>query len=98
MLCILIYANKQDLAGAKKVNDIVLIYELDSITNHIWHIQPCSAQTREELITGKKLLSNQLLLKSNNSFPVNPYTDFLENKKTNKKTVVNKSMNNTNND
>ena len=95
---ILIYANKQDLAGAKKVNEIVQIYELDSITNHIWHIQPCSAQTGEGLITGMKWLSDQLVFKSNNNFPVNPYTDFPENKKSNNKKGVNKSTNNNIND
>ena len=94
---ILIYANKQDLAGAKKVNEIVQIYELDSITNHIWHIQPCSAQTGEGLITGMKWLSDQLVFKSNNNFPVNPYTDFPENKKSNnKKGVKNNNINDKN--
>ena len=95
---ILIYANKQDLAGAKRVNEIIQIYELESITNHIWHIQPCSAQTGEGLVTGMKWLSDQLVFKSNNNFPVNPYTDFPENKKSNKKKEVNKSINNNIND
>ena len=82
---ILIYANKQDLPGAKNVADIIQIYELDTIKDHIWHIQPCSAQTGEGLITGMKWLSDQLVFKSNNNFPVNPYVDYSENKKENPK-------------
>ena len=76
---ILIYANKQDLPGAKNIGDIIRIYELDTIKTHIWHIQPCSAQTGEGLITGMKWLSDQLVFKSNNSFPINPYIDYEQN-------------------
>ena len=71
---ILIFANKQDLPGAKSVDDIIKIYELADIRDHIWHIQPCSAQTGEGLITGIKWLSDQLVFKTSNSFPINPYT------------------------
>ena len=78
---ILIYANKQDLSGAKSVNEIIQIYELNKLKDHIWNIQPCSAQTGEGLITGMKWLSDQLVFKSNNNFPVNPYVDMPENKK-----------------
>jgi len=70
---ILIFANKQDLLTSKKVNEIIEIYELDSIKNHVWHIQPCSANTGEGLLTGIKWLSDQLISKSSNNFPVNPY-------------------------
>ena len=88
---ILIYANKQDLPGAKSVSDIIQIYELDTIKDHIWHIQPCSAQTGEGLVTGMKWLSDQLVYKSNNNFPVNPYVDYSENKNLNinKKNIQN---------
>ena len=86
---ILIYANKQDLPGAKSVAEIIQIYELDTIKDHIWHIQPCSAQTGEGLITGMKWLSDQLVFRSNNNFPVNPYADYPETKKERKKTRVN---------
>ena len=96
---ILIYANKQDLPGAKNVSDIIRIYELDTIKDHIWHIQPCSAQTGEGLITGMKWLSDQLVFKSNNNFPVNPYIDYPETKKENKNiTESNIEINNTNKD
>ena len=95
---ILIYANKQDLQGAKGVNEIMQIYEFDKIKDHIWHIQPCSAQTGEGLVTGMKWLSDQLVFKSNNNFPVNPYADFSEEKNTNKKKGLKKSqINNQNN-
>ena len=91
---ILIYANKQDLSGAKSVNEIIQIYELNSIKDHIWNIQPCSAQTGEGLITGMKWLSDQLVFRSNNNFPVNPYVDFPEDKNEgNKKKKVNKKNN-----
>ena len=100
---ILIYANKQDLPGAKNVGDIIKIYGLDNIKDHIWHIQPCSAQTGEGLITGMKWLSDQLVFKSNNNFPVNPYIDYeqqnnnksdhIENKE-NENIIDNKNINN----
>lgn len=81
---ILIFANKQDLTGAKEANEIIQMYQLDTIRDHIWHIQPCSAQTGEGLITGIKWLSDQLVFKSNNNFPNNPYIErpsLIENKK-----------------
>ena len=92
---ILIYANKQDLPGAKNVAEIIRIYELDTIKDHIWHIQPCSAQTGEGLITGMKWLSDQLVFKSNNNFPINPYIDYEQNSKDNN--VENKKEIKTNN-
>ena len=90
---ILIYANKQDLSGAKRVNDIIQLYELEGIKDHIWHIQPCSAQTGEGLVTGMKWLSDQLVFRSNNNFPVNPYADVSETKKVNKKAEGNNTEN-----
>jgi small GTP-binding protein len=84
---ILIYANKQDLPGAKNVAEIIRIYELDTIKDHIWHIQPCSAQTGEGLITGMKWLSDQLVFRSNNNFPINPYVDYPETKNEKKKEI-----------
>ena len=91
---ILIYANKQDLPGAKNVADIIQIYGLDTIKDHIWHIQPCSAQTGEGLITGMKWLSDQLVFKSNNNFPINPYVDYSETKKQNQKNIENNTESN----
>ena len=81
---ILIFANKQDLITSKKVNEIIEIYELDSIKNHVWHIQPCSANTGEGLLTGIKWLSDQLIAKGNNNFPNNPYVKNKSDVKNNK--------------
>jgi small GTP-binding protein len=94
---VLIYANKQDLPGAKSVGEIIQIYEFDTIKDHIWHIQPCSALTGEGLITGMKWLSDQLVFKSNNNFPVNPYVDFPEDKNEGKKIKNSNNKNNKNN-
>ena len=58
---ILIFANKQDLPGAKTVDKLIHDYEFDKIQSHIWHIQSCSA------------LSEQLVFRGKNNFPNNPY-------------------------
>ena len=94
---ILIYANKQDLPGAKNVGEIIKIYELDTIKDHIWHIQPCSAQTGEGLITGMKWLSDQLVFKSNNNFPINPYIDYEQENEESKDDIKEKENNYMNN-
>ena len=70
---ILIFANKQDLPGAKTINQIIQDYELDKIKNHSWQIQPCSALRGEGLIEGLKWLSEQLVFRGKNDFPNNPY-------------------------
>ena len=95
---ILIYANKQDLPDAKKADEIIELYELKKIKEHIWNIQPCSAQTGEGIITGMKWLSDQLIFRANNNFPVNPYVNFTSDKNDNiidnKKQAKNKNKNN----
>ena len=103
---ILIYANKQDLQGAKTINDIIKDYELDKIRNHSWKIQPSSALRGEGLIEGIKWLSEQLVFRGKNNFPNNPYeSDENEDKNNNKningensevKITVNESVNNLN--
>ena len=70
---ILIFANKQDLPGAKDVNKLVQDYEFFKIKEHVWHIQPCSALKGEGLVTGIKWLSEQLTFRGKNNFPNNPY-------------------------
>ena len=70
---ILIFANKQDLPGAKTVNKLIQDYEFDKIKSHNWHIQSCSALKGEGLVTGIKWLSEQLVFKGKNNFPNNPY-------------------------
>ena len=70
---ILIFANKQDLPGAKKIEKIIEKYEFNKIKNHIWHVQPCSAIKGEGLINGINWLSEQLIFRGKNNFPNNPY-------------------------
>ena len=70
---ILIFANKQDLPGAKTVNQLIQDYEFDKIKHHIWQIQSCSALKGEGLVTGIKWLSEQLVFRGKNNFPNNPY-------------------------
>jgi ADP-ribosylation factor-like protein 5B len=72
---ILIFANKQDLDTAKPVDELIKIYGLDKIKDHLWHIQPCSAKTGEGLMAGLQWLSDQLVYKKNTRFPKNPYLE-----------------------
>ncbi len=103
---VLIFANKQDLPGAKSVDKLIQDYEFHKIKYHIWHIQSCSALKGEGLITGIKWLSEQLVFRGKNNFPNNPYeSDENEDKNNNKningennevKITVNESVNNLN--
>ena len=70
---ILIFANKQDLSGAKNINKIIDDYELNKIKIHIWHIQSCSAIKGDGLLNGIKWLSDHLVFRGKNNFPNNPY-------------------------
>ena len=70
---ILIFANKQDLKDVKSVNQLIQDYELDKIKDHVWHIEPCSAIKGEGLVNGIKWLSEQLVFRGKNNFPINPY-------------------------
>ena len=70
---ILIFANKQDLPGAKPINQLIEEYEFNKIKNHLWKIQPCSAVKGEGLMDGIKWLSEQLIFRGKNKFPNNPY-------------------------
>jgi ADP-ribosylation factor-like protein 5B len=104
---ILIYANKQDLPGAKTVEQIIKDYQLDNIKNHTWHIQPSSAKNGEGLMDGLKWLSEQLTFRGKNNFPNNPYESNEEDEKENNQTnnvensdvkiTVNDGINNLNN-
>lgn len=82
---ILIFANKQDLPGAKTVNKLIEDYEFDKIKSHVWQIQSCSALKGEGLVTGIKWLSEQLVFRGKNNFPNNPYI-FNENEEQNNST------------
>ena len=88
---ILILANKQDIQGAKPVSKIIQEYGLDNIKDHIWHIQSCSALKGEGLIAGIKWLSEQLLYRGKNNFPINPYINF-ENNETPKEETKNSDV------
>jgi small GTP-binding protein len=93
---ILIFANKQDLPGAKSINQLIQNYGFDKIKNHIWHIQSCSALKGEGLVTGIKWLSEQLVFRGKNNFPNNPYlineNDVIEENKENKEKNENKDV------
>ena len=93
---ILIFANKQDLPGAKPVNQIIQDYELDKIKSHIWHIQSCSALKGEGLVTGIKWLSEQLIFKGKNNFAINPYLVYENENEKDDKTNNDKNENNEN--
>ena len=92
---ILIFANKQDLPGAKPINKIIEDYELNKLKNHIWKVQPCSAMKGDGLINGIKWLSEQLVFRGKNNFPNNPYiVDDNENRTANNnKTTQNENIN-----
>merc|ERR1712195_410633 len=49
---LLVFANKQDLPGAKSAEEIQQILELDKLEGRHWHIRPCSAVTGEGLEAG----------------------------------------------
>merc|ERR1712059_62366 len=49
---LLVFANKQDLAGALDVEEIRTVLQLDSITTHHWQIVECSAVTGKNLLHG----------------------------------------------
>ncbi|KAE8233378.1 hypothetical protein CF326_g1576 [Tilletia indica] len=57
---ILIFANKQDIPGAMTSEDVRKHLELDNITTHAWRIQPCSAVTGSNLLTGLDWLVNDV--------------------------------------
>jgi ADP-ribosylation factor-like protein 2 len=49
---ILVFANKQDIKGSMSGEEIQLHLQLNKITHHSWRIQPCSAVTGSNLLTG----------------------------------------------
>ncbi len=52
---LLVFANKQDLAGALTIEEIQEALELDSIATHHWIIQDCSAVTGANLVKGNPM-------------------------------------------
>ncbi|KAK0554300.1 ADP-ribosylation factor-like protein 2, partial [Tilletia horrida] len=57
---ILIFANKQDIPGAMSSEDVRKHLNLDTIITHAWRIQPCSAVTGANLLTGLDWLVNDV--------------------------------------
>ncbi|KAJ1672587.1 ADP-ribosylation factor-like protein 2 [Spiromyces aspiralis] len=49
---LLVFANKQDIAGAATCDDIRELLGLDNLTTHHWRILKCSAVTGENLLDG----------------------------------------------
>ncbi|XP_041353690.1 ADP-ribosylation factor-like protein 2 [Gigantopelta aegis] len=49
---LLVFANKQDLPGSLRPEEIRTALELDKIRTHHWRIQGCSAVTGENLLEG----------------------------------------------
>ena len=48
----MVFANKQDLPGALRAEEIAKVLELDEIKTHHWQILGCSAVTGERLLDG----------------------------------------------
>lgn len=63
---ILIYANKQDVSGCMKIDEIIKRYDLNRIKNHTWQIQGCSGKTGEGLVNGLQWLADKLVLEKEN--------------------------------
>lgn len=49
---LLVFANKQDLPGSLKSEDIQNILELEAVKTHHWRIVPCSAYNGDNLLNG----------------------------------------------
>lgn len=49
---LLVFANKQDLAGALTLQEIREVLRLDTITSHHWQVVDCSAVTGQNLLQG----------------------------------------------
>lgn len=49
---LLVFANKQDIEGALKPDDIKNVLRLEKIKTHHWYIIKCSAVTGENLVQG----------------------------------------------
>ncbi|KAG2217903.1 hypothetical protein INT45_008653 [Circinella minor] len=57
---LLVFANKQDLAGALSEQELRDALELDNIKSHHWAIQTCSAVTGENLLKGMDWVVNDV--------------------------------------
>lgn len=57
---LMVFANKQDLAGALTANEIKDFLGLDEIVTRHWHILPCSAYTGEGLLEGMDWMTTDI--------------------------------------
>lgn len=57
---LLVFANKQDLAGALSDDDIAELLDLASIKNRHWKIQACSAVSGKGLLDGIDWMVNDI--------------------------------------
>lgn len=57
---LLVFANKQDLAGSMSEQEICQALDLLSIKMHRWKILPCSAMTGENLVQGLDWVVNDI--------------------------------------
>mmetsp|Transcript_6447 Transcript_6447/g.6705 ORF Transcript_6447/g.6705 Transcript_6447/m.6705 type:complete len:185 (-) Transcript_6447:27-581(-) len=89
---ILIFANKQDKEEAMKLSEVIKHYNLDSIKDHIWHIQGCSGKTGEGLLEGLHWLSDQIVNIKENKFKNNPYLKDSNSSNSNKYSNPNESI------
>ena len=56
----MVFANKQDLEGSLKADEISKVLELESVTTHHWQILGCSAVTGEKLLDGVNWLISDI--------------------------------------
>lgn len=57
---LLVYANKQDLAGCMKPGEIADQLDLTSYKTQRWHIQGCCALTGDGLVEGLDWVTKEL--------------------------------------
>jgi len=57
---LLVFINKQDIPGSLTDTDICQALELKSIKSHHWKMQPCSAVTGDNLVTGLDWIVNDV--------------------------------------
>lgn len=60
-VALLVFANKQDLAGAASVGELSEKLQLNSILNRPWHLQSSCAKTGTGLQEGLEWMSNALV-------------------------------------
>jgi signal recognition particle receptor subunit beta len=57
---LLVYANKQDLKGAKNKEEVTELLELSRLGTRKWMVQPCSGKSGDGLYEGMEWLSDVL--------------------------------------